>query len=187
MNPLAFFDIANQMVVLDNRLNESYTNTFTDQGYIDVNLISFSDQDHIWLYDQNTDRLYRFNLEQRKKINQSLNITQLTATENEPTELITTFENLYLNVPDAGILIFDAVGAFSKKIAITGASGLSIEKDKLYFIKEKAITELNLKTNLEKKYYLRGAEPKYLRVQNGKLYCLTEKGLEIYIIPSLKK
>lgn len=188
MNPLIFFDIPNQMVMLDNRLNENFSNTFTDQGFIDVNLISFSDQDHIWFYDQNTDKIYRFNLEMLKKVNQSLNITQITSTENKPTELVTTFEKVYLYVPEIGILIFDAIGAFTKKIPWTNGKGLSISKNKLYLIDQNlAVRQIDLTTNTEKVFYLNDCKPKLIKVINNRIYALCEAALKIYDLPSSKK
>lgn len=131
LKPYLFYKDYNRLVVLDNRLNVSNKVDLTEEGFLDVQFMSFSDQDNAWLYDQSADKLFRFNLGSMKITNQSLNITQLLGSENTPAGLVSTADNIYLNVPGKGIMVFGATGSFLKlipfkKVVSMDANGKSL-------------------------------------------------------------
>lgn len=146
LNPYVFYKDANQLVVIDNRLNESTSLTFTDFGFLDVQFLSFSDQENVWFYDQVTDKLYRFNIPQKKQTNKTVNITQLIGSENKPQGMVSTIENVYLNVPKKGIYVFDAVGAYRQTIPITGLEAFDVYGKTLYGIKGGRVVVYDLET-----------------------------------------
>lgn len=143
LNPVLWFGETYRVAILDNRLNQSQSINLLDQGFYDPKLISVSDDRHLWVYDQSEDKIIRFSTETNKRTNQSLNISQILGEENEPIQMHSSFEKIYLNVPEKGILIFDALGAFEKLVAVKNIEHFEIYKGLIYFQKEKTINMLN--------------------------------------------
>lgn len=136
LKPYVFFKNAAQFAVLDNRLNENEQLNLLDYGFLDVQFISFSDQENMWLYDQVQDKLFRFNITERKITNQSLNLTQLLGKENEPANMLSTVENIYVNVPGEGVMVFDATGAYKKLLPLTALEDFDVKGSTLFGLKE---------------------------------------------------
>lgn len=143
LNPVLWFGETYRVTILDNRLNESTSINLLDQGFYDPKLISVSDDRHLWIYDQSEDKIIRFSTETNKRTNESLNISQILGEENEPIQLYSTFERNYLNVPEKGIIVFDAVGAFVKLIAIRSIDRMVLYNSQIYYQKDKAIYRLD--------------------------------------------
>ncbi len=146
LNPYVYYKDANRLVVLDNRLNENSSLNFSDFNFWDVQFISLSDQENVWFYDQATDKLYRFNIPQKKQTNASLNITQLIGEENEPEGMESTIDNVYLNVPPKGIYVFDAVGSFLRTIPLTELHDYDVYGKTLYGLKGGKVVLYDLET-----------------------------------------
>lgn len=143
LNPVLWFGETYRINILDNRLNESRTINLLDQGFYDPKLMSVSDDQHLWIYDQSEDKIIRFSTESNKRKNESLNISQILGEENDPIQLISTFEKNYLNVPEKGIIVFDALGAFLKLIAIEDIERLLIYNNRIYYQKQTGIYRLD--------------------------------------------
>ena len=118
LGPLLYFQSANVLHVLDNRLNRSssYNLSFEFQ---DPKSITAAGENSIWLYDQNGDRMLRYALDQKKILNQSPIISQITSSNNTIVlEFKSGFDQLllYLKVEDKyWFLAFDAQGALEWK------------------------------------------------------------------------
>lgn len=143
LSPVVWFGETYRINILDNRLNESRSINLLDQGFYDPKLISVSDDSHLWIYDQSEDKIIRFSTETNKRTNLSLNISQILGEENDPIQLISTFEKNFLNVPEKGILVFDAVGAFVKLIAVKDIERLVLYNSRIYYKKENNIYKLD--------------------------------------------
>jgi hypothetical protein len=183
LNPLApylFFRDANQMVVLDNRLNDKGQLNFNDLHFIDVQLISFSDQENVWVYDQANDRIYRLNIRSRAVTNQSLTITQIVDAENRPTAMVSSIDKVYLNIPGEGIYIFDATGAFSGIIPLKEVSLFDVEGKLLIAVIRGQLTFYNLTTGNTESWDPELGDIRDLRLFNSRLYLFDGSKLRIY-------
>ena len=183
LNPLApylFFRDANQMVVLDNRLNDKSQLNFNDLDFIDVQLISFSDQENVWIYDQANDRIYRLNIRSRNTTNRSLTITQIVDAENRPVGMVSSIDKVFLNIPGEGIYIFDATGAFSKIIPLTGVSLFDVEGKLLIAVTDEELVFYNLATGSSESWNPELGEIRDLRLFNSMLYLFDGRKLRIY-------
>lgn len=143
LNPVLWFGETYRINILDNRLNESRTINLLDRGFRDPKLMSVSDDRNIWIYDQSEDKIIRYSTESNKRTNESLNISQILGEENDPTQITSTFEKTYLNVPEKGILVFDAVGAFEKLVSIKGIENFVLHNSRVYYQKENNIYKLD--------------------------------------------
>ena len=146
LSPYLFFKDANQMLVVDNRLNQKGELNFNDFHFIDVQLISFSDQENVWFYDQGSDKLHRFNIRTRTRTNESLTITQIVGQENQPTGLVSSIDKVYLNIPDQGIYIFDATGAFAGIIPLLEVDIFDVEGKQLIALVDDQLIFFNLRS-----------------------------------------
>lgn len=121
LGPLLYFQNANVLHILDNRLNlsRSYNLSFDFQ---DPKSIAAAAENSIWLYDQNSDRMLRYALDQKKILNQSQIISQVTG--SNATEVLafkSGFDQLllHLKVDDRfWFIAFDAQGAFEWKMEL---------------------------------------------------------------------
>lgn len=183
LNPLApylFFRDANQMVVIDNRLNQKGQLNFNEFHFIDVQLISFSDQDNVWFYDQGNDKLYRFNIRSRMTTNESLNITQIVGEENQPAGMVSSIDKVYLNIPGHGIYIFDATGAFSGIIPLLGVNIFDVEGKQLVAVRGEEVIFYNLRTGSSETWKPEIDDIKDIRLFNSTLYLFDGDDLKVY-------
>ncbi len=180
LNPYIFYRDVNQLVIVDNRLNSSTALNFTDYGFLDVRFVSFSDQNNVWFYDQATDKIYRFNMQRNKVSNKSLNITQISGSENLPGDMVSTIDQVFLNVPDKGIFVFDAVGAYQKLIPLKGVKAFDVQKKKLYAIQDSVAVSYDLLTSGISLIPIDVSEVKSLKAEADRLFMLAPDELRIY-------
>lgn len=147
LKPLVFFEEVNAVSILDNRLNESQSINLLQEGFIDPVLVSYSDQNNIWIYDQQLDQLLRLRLGDRKITAKSLNLTQIIESENRPVKLMANFNRLILMVPELGAMVFDVVGSYKYTIADSRARYSFYNSDELFLLKKNGqLTRYNFKT-----------------------------------------
>jgi hypothetical protein len=119
-NPLGlvvFFKPFNQIIIIDNQLNPTRDRIEPEPlGIMDPQLISATEQKMLWMYDQASDRLFRYNMESQRVEFQSQIITKLAGQEVEPVYLVSDMNGVYLSCPEVGILIFDFFGNYRKRI-----------------------------------------------------------------------
>ncbi len=182
LNPLLFYREANVLITLDNRLNESVRTNFLEEGFYDVTLVCPSDEERVWLYDQAQDKLFRYNLIQGKIEGRSLNITQLSGSENKPIQLVSTFEHTYVNVPEVGILSFTATGAFEKVIPFKEVAYFDVDRHTLYLLKNNGIERFEMKTKAIEKLILSDVPGgiERIKIRGERLYTQGEKRLGVY-------
>ena len=180
LNPYVFYRDVNRLVIVDNRLNANAEINFTEYGFLDVQFISFADQNNVWFYDQATDKIYRFNMQMKSTSNQSLNITQISGSENQPRGMISTIDQVYLNVPDKGILVFDAVCAFQKLIPVKDVVSFAVRKKQLYIIQDEKLQIYDLNTARLLPVALTEKDMRSIKVTTDRIYLLAENSLKIY-------
>lgn len=180
MNLLLFYKDQAQITTLDNRLSEQTALKFTEYGLSDVQLISQSDEENIWVYDQATDKLYRLNKNRSSVTNKSLNITQITKEENTPVQLESTYNNVYLNVPEKGILVFDATGSLIRTLPIKQVDHFALSGNELIACISRDIFSIDQKTGKQTLIHKNDKDIISLAVSKDLLYILSGKTLEVY-------
>jgi hypothetical protein len=179
LNPILFYGETYRVVILDNRLNESTTLNLIDLGFPDPKLVSVSDEKNLWIYDQSRDKIIRYHIENGRQTNKSLNISQLLGMENTPTQMMSTFDNVFLNIPEKGLMIFDATGSFLKLVATKHIERFQIDGNRLIFLKEGKIQLIDLKSNQQKTLSEGYEEINSFYISGNKLYVLDKVGLQI--------
>ncbi len=180
IRPLLFYRDANQVVITDNRLNEKQLLNLSEFGFYDVQLLALADQENIWLYNQSTDLLYRLNINSATASNRSLNITQLLAKENTPSQLISTVDHLYLNVPGAGIMVFDALGSFKNLLPLKNLDSFDVAGNRLYGLRAGRVLIYNLNDGQLEPVLMEDRNWRQLQFAGDKLYLYDGSLLQIF-------
>ena len=136
-NPLSilvFYKNQSLVSVLDNTLSEKSNSVDLSQfDLYQVELVSSSiDNDHIWIYNQENTTLLKLNrnLGTTQEIGNLHNLLDIDIT---PNFMVETNDNLYLNNPETGILVFDKFGTYYKTIPVKGLEKFQIKNNKIYF------------------------------------------------------
>jgi len=181
MNPLLFYNDVNQLRLVDNRLNESQAYNLLEAGFIDPTLVAYTDEDNIWIYDQIQDRMIRYNLRHSKSTAQSQVITQITNSENQPEALFCSFNYLLLKLPNTGVLVFDALGAYQKTINLSGKPMMSFYNKSLLTISEKGGVNLyDLSTDQKELGLLPETGMRQIYFEGSKIYLLFNQEVKVY-------
>ncbi len=137
-----------------------------------------------WVYLPSTFELIRFN-QQMEISSRTKNIQQLTGiTELNPVEMKEQSNLLYLNDPNAGLLVFDIFGAFVKKIPITGIEKFRLYNNQLLYSKNGRLYIYNLVTFTETIHdFPQNKPPLDFDFSSSKIYLLYADKLVIYSLP----
>ena len=147
LNILVFYEESNQYVFLDNRLNPNLNNFVpANSGYFDVQLTATKDQNNIWFYDQVNDKIHLWSLTRNVVLSSSLQVRQLAFNNARPNYIYATIKNVYLNIPDVGIIVFDNFGSYEKSIPITNLKKFALTESGIIFEKDGLIEQFNLFT-----------------------------------------
>ncbi|MCT4625202.1 MAG: hypothetical protein N4A46_16385 [Schleiferiaceae bacterium] len=143
-NVMVYYQDYNQFVFLDNKLNPNL-NAFEPavQGYFDVQWAATFDENDIWFYDQVSDKMYRWSLTQNKELNTSLQVSPLAGSETRPNFMWATLKNVYLNIPDVGILVFDNFGSYQKTFPITHLNEFYLSESSIVFLNKGQLEYFN--------------------------------------------
>lgn len=138
---LVYYRDLNQVVILDNTLSlHGETIDMNDVDFEQITLAAYSNNNTLWLYDQQRFELVRTD-RQLNVLSRSGNLGQLLDLELDPNLLFESGDNVYLNDPNHGVLIFDQFGTYYKTHPVKGltdmqatAEGLVYaQNDSLYF------------------------------------------------------
>jgi hypothetical protein len=182
-NPLAvvlLYKPFNLIQIIDNQLNRATANFSPEQiNIMDIQLVSSTEQNMIWLYDQATDRLHRFNTETRKTEYQSQIITKLAGMEVSPNYLVSDMNGVYLNSPEVGVMIFDFFGNYIKTISVKNLKRFQVKSKNLIFWKDHKLEMQSINTPQRSSVLLKGIDPVSIRLEDNYLFIQTEQHIVI--------
>lgn len=128
---LVYYESFGQVLFLDQSL--SLASSTIDLNMLKLGLASLvcsSYQGAFWVYDPSSMELLRVN--QNLEISErSGNLQQVTGLSINPNYMLERDNYLYLNDPEAGILIFDKYGTFYKTIPISGLESFQVFNGKI--------------------------------------------------------
>lgn len=131
--------INNQLSSLGNSIKMTeYTNE-------NVTLACPSYDNGIWVYSFSENILVRYN-SSYTKTHQSNPIEELYTQNYNPTQLFEKNEQIYLGIPNFGILVFDKYGTYQKRIPLAFQKQFSVIGSKYYYIHEKKLMAYDSKT-----------------------------------------
>ena len=188
-NVLLFYQAFSTIITLDRTLNPTGEFNLYDLDIVEVEAVGVSNDNNIWLYDEGAFKLKKVS-KQGEIVLESNNLSLLFK-EGLQINFITEKNNqVFLNDPTKGILVFDLYGKYLKIIDIKNLTYFQIIGQRLFYQKEKKLFSFHLQTlhhqvlelpvKIEK-------EDQHFFIQKGMLYLSSAKGINIYALKNEKK
>lgn len=127
-------------------VNLSEINTYQiRENYQDgmIRLICASNNNGFWMYDENNRKLLRIG-ENFKTLHISPDLYQVTGRKLDPVAMLESGNELYLNDPAIGLLVFDLFGNYKKTIPIKNIDYFRFDNGLLKYISGNDIHQYNL-------------------------------------------
>jgi hypothetical protein len=178
-NPLAmvvFYKPFNQIIIIDNQLNPTQERIEPELlGVMDPQLVSATEQNMIWMYDQASDRLFRYDIARQSVVFQSQIITKLAGQEVAPVYLASDMNGVYLSCPEVGILIFDFFGNYRKRLPEKDIQRFQVKNNKLIFYRQGIVEIHDINSPQSRQINLGIESVSNLRMEDRLLFIQTPK------------
>lgn len=144
MRLFIFYRDFQEYVILNRFLDQTSRQKFVQEEVGFVKLATLSSDNNIWIFDDTEVSIKKYS----PQLNKVITKTSLDLMFNNQSQEVTSlqeYENLlYLVDQKSGILIFDNLGNFKKKLAYTGVTGLTVFDRKMYIIHNQQLKCINL-------------------------------------------
>lgn len=177
---LLFYPDFSRIIILNNRL--SPTSTINLQSlYINQPVtVCVSENAGYWLYDRETDRLKKLDLN-LQVIVESANLTQILGYQIQPESMQETGGFLYLNDKSKGLIVFDQFGTYYKTLHYPDIRNFQVIEKDILFMRENKLFRYNSKTAMENEVLLPVHDSLLAaRIEQQQLYLLTTASLNFY-------
>ncbi|MBA4303645.1 MAG: hypothetical protein C0424_05415 [Sphingobacteriaceae bacterium] len=177
---LLFYPELATLVQLDNMLYP--TNRFQLEAVRlgTRSLVCRSFDNNFWLYDERAFRLRKMALDLRQVVEGEWLQNQFKG-PLKPNYLIEHNEQLYLNEPALGILVFDLYGKYLRTLPIKGIDRLDAHGEYLYYLRNGTVWRWKLPTGEEEPLVYAGAQAiRQIKVTSYGHYLLTRTALLHY-------
>jgi hypothetical protein len=169
------------IVIIDAALNPIKTLFLNDMGVANAGAIAMGDSGHIWIYDSGVNKILRFSVD-ASGFKLALSTPPLSISGLQPNQMLVKENNIYMNVPDKGIIVFDQFGKYIKTFDILNASGLQIIENQLFYKQNNNFFRFNLQTLVKTTIPLPQdvSGDRYLQIQKGRLYAQRSSSIDVY-------
>tara|TARA_R110000782_G_scaffold32346_1_gene78916 strand:- start:4859 stop:5650 length:792 start_codon:yes stop_codon:yes gene_type:complete len=177
MKIIVYFRDFTKILILDNTLSPTSTVIdLTQLNLEETSLVCRSYNNGMWYYNPLRFELIRKNQDLTTS-NTSANLSNLLNKNIQPNFLIEHNNQVYLNDPKNGILVFDNFGTYIKTIPIYGLNTFQVkEKFIIYISEDSSVMTYDFFTLEIKKYELSTEEPiKSVRLEGKYIYLQTKK------------
>lgn len=130
-----------------------------------------------WVFDATAQRLIRIN-QQYEIADPGADIIPYTGEPIFPTIIKEREGWVYVYDPERGMYIFDSFGTYSKHLNMTGATSFSVFKDRLFFIADGELYEMDLLANVPVKWNVK-LDGNILTMTFRQIVLQRNKGLEV--------
>lgn len=182
MNPfklLVYYPDFQSIQLLDKELNSLGSFNIRDKGVAQVGAVAMSDDGKIWVYDAGTKKILTLSHTENAQQTQGGIVPFAGAI---PTQMIFRSNQLYVNVPDKGIYVFDRFGKYLKLLNIKNANYFQVFGNDLLYNQQGKMYIFNLQTlkprEMKMPEGVKGSEP--LRLEKNWLFVQQGKTIVIY-------
>ena len=178
---MLFYPEFANLIFLDRTMTPAGDFRFFDFNFIQVDAVALAADNNIWLYDKLNFQLKKIN-NVGELIFQSPDLSMALNQALNPNFLIEREQQIYLNDPETGILVFDIFGQYEKTLEFKGLEEFQILDGKLLFFKDGKLNAFNLQSLLFQEVILPeeiGEEAQVL-MQKNRLFVLEEGSLKIF-------
>ncbi|MEY3417845.1 MAG: hypothetical protein RL060_1957 [Bacteroidota bacterium] len=140
----AFYKDFQEFVLLDRFLvaQPNYKINQNEIGFARIATISADNQ--LWTIDENDFSLKKYDLDGQKII-QKTPLELILKAKDYHINFMREYQNLlYVNDKQSGVLVFDNMGNYKKKIALTGITTFGFINEELYYLKDNKIYFFNV-------------------------------------------
>jgi hypothetical protein len=185
-----FYKDQNQVMFLDNmfairgEINLQnpglQNNNLQDSRLGQIVAVGRSYDNGLWLFDINDMQLKRAD-KSLQVLQESGNTRSFIEGTLNPDFILGYQNEVYLNNPSTGILVFDLFANYKKSIAIKGLQSFQVIEDLLYYYKDQQFRSYNLKTLEEKVIELPDTNGVVnVRIEKDRLFLLKRNELTLY-------
>ncbi len=132
MKVLVYYPDFMTVITLDKFLSPLNTYSFFDLGYQNVSAVASSIDGQIWFYDNIDFKLKKID-ETGKIYRESQPLNVILGQTPNPNFMMECDNQLYMNDPAIGILVFDMFGSYSKNVPLKGLSRFQVLQDQIVY------------------------------------------------------
>ena len=180
-NLLLFYPDYQTVLTLDRTMNQAGQFNLFDLGLFGLGAVGMAGDGHLWLYDMLNFRLKKVGRE-GQLIVQSADLSLELNRSVSPNFILERNQQVYVNDPALGILVFDVFGKYLKTIPILALEEFQVVGDQLLFCQNGQMHSFHLVTLLQNPVWLPSevTADDHVQVQKDRLYVLGQGLLKIY-------
>lgn len=178
---ILFYKSFSTIVLLDKYLNIISSINLRQQNIFQVNALTTSYDNNIWLYDEQDNKLKKID-DSGNNIFETQDFRLLFDSVPSPQKIIDSDGFVYLYDPEKGLYIFDYYGSFKNKLPFLHWTDITVIDKQIYGFDKVNLYRYSPPFPEAKKYILSPAlqDNNSIKVNNHKIYVLKNQQLKIY-------
>ena len=178
---ILFYKNYSTIVLLDKYLNVLSSINLRKQNIFQVNALTTSYDNNIWLYDEQENKLKKID-DSGNKLFETVDFRLLFDSIPSPQKIIDSDGFVYLYDPDKGLYIFDYYGSFKSKLPFLHWTDITVIDKQIYGFDKENLYRYTPPFPDAKKYILSPElqNNNSIKVSNHKIYVLKNQQLKIY-------
>ena len=180
---ILFYENYSTIVLLDKYLDVLTSINLRKQNIFQVNAVTTSYDNNIWLFDEQDNKLKKID-DAGNKLFETVDFRLLFDSVPSPQKIIDSDGFVYLYDPEKGLYIFDYYGSFKTRLPFLNWSDITVIDKSIYGFDKNNLYSYKPPLLDIKKYALPLAAQNNssLKVDNHRIYILKNQRLEIYSI-----
>ena len=181
MKVLLFYPDMARIITLGTQFAPQSTIELRNLGILQPSLACNSINEGFWIYDQQDFQLKKLSLDLQVTF-QSGNLLQVTGKRIAPKMLAEYNQQVFLNDPENGIMIFDQFGGYIKTLPLKGVKSFQVIRNEMICLTDSSIKAFDLKrlTEREIQMPIQPSKTRSFRLSDTQIYLLTNDTLNIY-------
>lgn len=178
---LLFLPEYQNVLTLDRTLNLTGQFNLFQFGLFQVNAVGMASDGQLWVYDETAFRLKKIAADGTVKA-ESSDLSLTLGKAIRPNFLTERQQQVFLNDPEAGVLVFDVFGQYQKTIGIKGLKEFQVLDDQLVYFRDGRLWAFHLAALMEQPLTVPVKLPLSCKMRVGKehIYVLETDELKIY-------
>jgi hypothetical protein len=166
--------------LMDALVNPIITLNLNDLGVSRAAAVAMSEDGFVWIFDGGTNQLVKFSADQNGV--KLVEKVPMSITALQPTGMTVRQNNIYLNVPNQGILIFDRFGKRIKTLDIKNVVDFQVIDNQLFYKQNSALYSFHLQTltttTLKLPEGVKGEQA--MRLERGRLFVKRGGSIDVF-------
>jgi hypothetical protein len=166
--------------LMDALVNPIITLNLNDLGISRAMAVAMSDDGFLWIFDGGTNQFLKFSADQNgvKQVEK----TPMSVSGLQPSGMTVRQNQIYVNVPSQGILVFDRFGKKIKTLDIKNASDFQVIDNQLFYKQNNTLFRFHLQTlattTLKLPEGVKGEQA--MRLERGRLFVKRGGSIDVF-------